>query len=279
MPDRILVVDRNEAFSAMLKELLEIDGGYEVEAVHSGREAVMMLQRSDFDLTIVDMDLTPTGSGYRELIEQVREIRPLMRLVLIPLMGEKLPAEARQYQLQGTLSKPFFADDLLPRIEKALSTPVGLPSPAQARPVEPAPEPESPANNPATAPSSEEEVHAVLADLARETRADVVLLVSAKEGDERILAQLSVLERVDLAELAALSITTLQTAQATAQLLGQPDEPFEHNVFESRSLRLYIMTLPAEVLLVIVAPMSTALGAVRHNLRRAGRDLASLSLT
>jgi predicted regulator of Ras-like GTPase activity (Roadblock/LC7/MglB family) len=262
----------------MLKGLLEIEGGYEVEAVHSARRALTRLGQSDYDLTIVDVDLDPDEMGYGDLIGKVRKMRPAMRLMLIPLMGEELPLEASRYDLQGTLSKPFFADDLLPRIKEALSKQVAVPQPIPAASATAA-MPAQPAIDPTPGPSPAGDVRGVLADLARETRADVVLLVSAVEGDEQIVAQITALDRLDLAELAALSITTVQTARATAQLLGQPDAPFEHNMFESQSLRLYIMTLSGEVLLVVVAPVSTALGTVRHNLRRARRALAGVSLT
>ncbi|MGD8487396.1 MAG: response regulator [Anaerolineae bacterium] len=278
MSGRILVVDRNEAFSTMLKGLLEIEGGYEVEAVHSGRGALTRLRQSDYDLTIVDVDLDPVEMNYGDLIGRVRRIRPAMRLMLIPLMGEELPPEASQYDLQGTLSKPFFADDLLPRIKKALAKQVTAPQPIPDASTAAAALAQ-PAIDPTPGPSPAGDVQGVLADLARETRADVVLLVSTVEGDEQIVAQITALDRLDLAELAALSITTVQTARATAQLLGQPDVPFEHNMFESQSLRLYIMTLPGEVLLVVVAPATTALGTVRHNLRRARRALVGVSLT
>ncbi len=45
-------------------------------------------------------------------------------------------------------------------------------------------------------------------------------------------------------------------------------------MFESSSVRLYALALPGERLLAVVTPVSTPLGMVRQNLRRAGRDLA-----
>lgn len=279
MAQKILVVDRNEAFAAMLQGMLETDGGYQVEVAYAGSEALTLLQREALDLTIVDMDLDPDEMDYRSLISAVRHIRPAMRLMLIPLMGEDLPAEASRLDIQGTLSKPFFADDLLPRIQAALESQVDVSPPAPPGPEraeeDPAEFPASPALPETTAP----DVRAVLQDLARETRADVILLVSAQPENEQLVAEYTVMERLDLAELAGLSIATVQTAQATSQILGQPDEPFVHNMFESKTLRLYIMAMPEDLLVVIVAPISTPLGTVRHNLRRASRDLAGLSLT
>jgi hypothetical protein len=79
--------------------------------------------------------------------------------------------------------------------------------------------------------------------------------------------------------LARRSVDTIQAARAAAQLLGQADAPFEHNVFENDELRLYIMALSAADLLIVVAPGSTPLGTIRYNVRRARRGLVAGTLT
>jgi predicted regulator of Ras-like GTPase activity (Roadblock/LC7/MglB family) len=48
-------------------------------------------------------------------------------------------------------------------------------------------------------------------------------------------------------------------------------------MFETESLRLYAMSVPGEMLLTVVAPTSTPLGTIRHNLRRAARELTELA--
>jgi CheY-like chemotaxis protein/predicted regulator of Ras-like GTPase activity (Roadblock/LC7/MglB family) len=294
MAQKILVVDRNEAFAIMLKEMLEAEGEYEAWVADSGDLALNLLGQDGFDLTIVDMDLDPDQMDYRGLIHAVRQLAPTMRLVLIPLMGEDLPSEASQLDIQGTLSKPFFADDLLPRIQDALSKEVTASSPpplemdtsapSLAIPSPPEVEPETPSRTalPPGPPSKEEsslDVQAVLADLSRETRADAILLLSTATDGERVLAHIAATDRLDVSELADLCIALVQTAQATSQVLGQPGEPFDHNMFESTSLRLYLMRLPDDRLLVVVGPTSTPLGTVRHNLRRAGRNLSVSTFT
>lgn len=279
MAQRILVVDRNEAFAAMLQGMLEADGGYQVEVAYAGSEALALLEQENLDLTIVDMDLDPHEMDYRSLIGAMRQLRPSMRLMLIPLMGEDLPAEASRLNIQGTLSKPFFADDLLPRIQEALASEVLASQPAPPQTERLDEDQAEPPAAPAPVKEADSDVQAILQDLARETRADVILLVATRQDNEHILAHYTVMERLDLAELAGLCIATVQTAQATSNVLGQPDEPFVHNMFESESLRLYIMVMPGDLLAVIVAPIGIPLGTVRHNLRRAGRDLARLSLT
>lgn len=266
MTPKILVIDRNTAFATMLKGMLEADGGYQVSVAQRGNDALALLQDESFVLTIVDMDLDPEDSDFHDLIMQVREVRPSMRLMLIPLMGESLPSEVHELNIQGTLSKPFFVDDLLPSIEDALSKEVGR----AAAP---------PAAEPPPAPPVSADMEAILLQLAREVYADTVLLLSASEGDEHIIAHASSLDEAEMVMLANLSIATIRAAQATAHFLGQLDKPFEHNMFETDSLRLYAMSVPETMLLVVVTPTSTPLGTIRHNLRRAARELAQSATT
>ncbi len=273
MTPKILVVDRNQAFATVLEDMLEMDGGYEVQVAYSGREALRRLRGANFDLTILDMDLDPEEMDYRDLIQDMRQIRPTMRLVLIPLMGEDLSPGARQLDIQGTLSKPFFADDLLPSIAEALVQQVGQP----IRQPSPASAPHRAQPPLATGPAAD--VHAVLLELARETNADAILLLSTTTGGENMVAHITTLDETSVKTLADLSADTVRAAGALAHFWGQSDVPFEHNMFESNSLRLYIMALPGNLLLVIVTPVSTPLGTIRHNLRRAAPKLAGPALT
>ena len=133
----------------------------------------------------------------------------------------------------------------------------------------------------APAPSPEPQVSAemetILVQLAREIYADTVLLLSTREGDEHLIAHASSLDEAGMMMLANLSIASVRAAQATALFLGQPDRPFEHNMFETDSLRLYVMSVPENMLLAVVTPTSTPLGTVRHNLRRSAREMALLA--
>ncbi|MGD8623663.1 MAG: response regulator [Anaerolineae bacterium] len=270
MAVRILVIDRNEAFATMLKEMLESEGGYQVEITDSGRHALHLLRQESFDLTIMDTDLDAADMTYSDLVRGVRRLHPAMRIVLIPLMGQQLPPDAHRLAIQGTLSKPFFADDLLPGIESALKQQVGsMPATSWKSP------PEAPAAPDAEAPSPQasKDPQAILSELARETQAQVTCLLSTAGGQSRIIAQTGSLDRASVETLASLSTATVGAARAMARFLDQADAPYEHNMFENDESRLYIMALPKNLLLVIVAPLRTPLGTIRHNLRRAGRHL------
>jgi CheY-like chemotaxis protein/predicted regulator of Ras-like GTPase activity (Roadblock/LC7/MglB family) len=264
MAPKILVVDRNAAFASMLEQMLETDGGYEVQVVRTGSDALALLRRTNFDLTIIDMDLDPADMGYRDLSLTIRQLQPAMRLMLIPLMGKDLPREAHQLGLQGVLSKPFFVDDLLPNIANSLARQVSPPDPHLA-------------TLPSTAPPASRvtpDLQPVLSELVRETNADAALLLSTKEGHAQLVDHVSTLNASALQTLADLSFATARAAQAISQFLSQSDHPFEHNMFESESLRLYIMALPQDMMLVVVSPLSIPLGTIRHNLRRSMRALS-----
>lgn len=267
MAPRILVVDRNKAFAAMLEQMLETDGGYEVEVAHGGSEALTLLRQTDFHLTIIDMDLEPYDLGYRDLVLDIRQIDPSMRMMLIPLMGSDLPPEANQLGIQGALSKPFFADDLLPNIRDALARQAHPPT------TQPATRPATPAPDSQTLP----DLQSVLSELAHEINADAVVLLSMTAQEEKVIAHISTLDPSELEILADLGIATVRAAQATGHSLGQPDMAFEHNMFESDSSRLYMMVLPKERLLMVLTLISTQLGTIRHNLRRTVRSLDHLS--
>lgn len=266
MSHRILVVDRNEAFATMLERMLELDGGYEVQVARAGNDALDYLRQTDFDLTIVDMDLDAEDMDYRDLILSVRQAEPAMRLMLIPLMGSELPPEALQMDIQGVLSKPFFADNLLPDIQAALSKQVTLRSP---QPVEPP--------SPVPAQQRMPEVQPTLSELARELNAHAAMLLATAAEDVQVLAHVSTLDSAKIDTLADLGMVIVRSAQATAQFLGQPDGPFEHHMFESDSLKLYMMVLRDDQLLLVVTPHTTRLGTIRHNLRRAARALTTHS--
>jgi CheY-like chemotaxis protein len=248
----------------MLKQMLETDGGYEVRVAQRGSDALALLKEESYALTIIDMDLDPDDLDYQSLIPRVREMQPSMRLMLIPLVGESLPPEVEQSDIQGTLSKPFFADDLLPSIEDALNKKVLIAEQQADR--DPTPETQASA-----------EIEAILVQLAREVYADAVLLLSTRGRTGHLIAHASSNDEKSTMTLANLSMDTIRAAQAAARFLGQPDRPFEHNMFESDSLRLYAMSLPGEMLLTVVTPTSTPLGTIRHNLRRAARELSQLA--
>ena len=280
MPPKILIVDRNEAFATMLEQMLVEEDRYQVRVARSGSAALAIMRQEDLDLTIIDMDLDPDDIGYRDLILDARQHEPTMRMMLIPLMGGGVPPEAEQLDIQGVLSKPFFADDLLPSIKTALAAkvkslsvrnvPLNETQPSSIQAVPP-PRPARPA------PQAPADLLNTLSELAHETNAEAILLLSLAGGEARVMANASSLDDARLGTLTDLSMAIVQASRKTNQVWGKPNEPFKHYMFESDSLRFYMMALPGDRLLTIVTPITTALGTIRHNLRRTARNLSAMT--
>ena len=105
-PRRVLVVDDDVLVCTGTVAMLE-DLGHTVMEANSGAEALAMLDRvSDIDLVITDQ-LMPSMTGL-ELIQHIRERRPLLRVILATGYAE-LPADAATLP---RLSKPFRQEDL-----------------------------------------------------------------------------------------------------------------------------------------------------------------------
>lgn len=156
MSANILIVDSDEAFATILKEGLEASRLYKAEVATSGGEALQAIVEQPFDMTIVDMGLHDMEGI--TLVKAIREAKPTMKVILIPLFGEELDQEAQSLDIQGVLTKPFFMGDLPRKIGEALSRPVrtGLAAPTAA----PAPRPPKQAQPPSGWPPSTEELAA-----------------------------------------------------------------------------------------------------------------------
>ncbi len=135
MATNILIVDGDEAFATILKEGLETDKTYKATIATSGEEALQAVVEKPFDMAIVDMGLSDIGGT--TLVKAIREAKPNMRVMLIPLFGEELDSEAAALDIQGVLTKPFFMGDLPEKIQVALSRPVRgvMPPPPSQAPV------------------------------------------------------------------------------------------------------------------------------------------------
>lgn len=117
----ILLVDPNEAFATLLSEELKRKG-YEVDMCLRGADALMVARRQHIDLAILDMALATPDAV--ELAQALRGTNALMRLMLIPLMGETLSPQAAALSVQGVLPKPFFLPELPGLIEAAFAAPL-----------------------------------------------------------------------------------------------------------------------------------------------------------
>lgn len=119
---RALVVEDNEHICFMLEFILE-RAGYEVTAVHNGRDARSAIENLDpFDVVVLDLML-PYVSGY-QLINEMRD-NVAWRHVPIVVLSAKVMEEdvvrALDAGANDYVTKPFRPDELLARIRRLIA--------------------------------------------------------------------------------------------------------------------------------------------------------------
>ncbi|HNU57305.1 MAG TPA: response regulator, partial [Flavobacteriales bacterium] len=120
----ILLAEDN-AFNVMVArdELEDMIPGVHIEVATNGREAVEMVERSTFDLVLMDIQM-PEMNGY----EATAAIRKLggakARIPIIAMTANVLESEVErsvQAGMNGFVPKPFRRADLMERITQALA--------------------------------------------------------------------------------------------------------------------------------------------------------------
>ncbi|MBL8057529.1 MAG: response regulator [Anaerolineales bacterium] len=130
----VLVADPNATFAAVVSDALQRLNGLNVVVAASGPEALRKAAAAPPDVAVVDGALPECALA--ELIGALRQSRPDLPVVLMPLDEADLPASV---PVQGVLSKPFFLPDLA-----ALITDLLGPEPAAAAAPAPEPQPAGP---------------------------------------------------------------------------------------------------------------------------------------
>jgi two-component system KDP operon response regulator KdpE len=117
MAARMLVVEDDSALLAMLQAALAY-GGFESEAVSSGRDALAAVQRGRFDALLLDLGLPDCEGG--ELLPDLRAISDLPIIVVSGRGTERDKIEALDRGADDFIAKPFLPGELLARIRAAL---------------------------------------------------------------------------------------------------------------------------------------------------------------
>jgi CheY-like chemotaxis protein len=293
----ILVVDSNEGFATLLKESLEQDAGYRVALTTNGNDALRTLSSFPFDLAIVDLGLeNPNGVA---LAQEMRQQQADLRLMLIPIQGEELPADVANLDIQGILPKPFFLPELPGRIADALAKSVEVPvakapaavaaetkaaptgtassqEPEQVKPEEPPPPPPPPrpaASSPALSAAREHTPEMVnrMNALAQEINADAVLLTS--KG--RVISHTGRISAEGAVGLAQAVAESWRTSARVAQILGQELTHFEQST-EGGEHMFYSLAVAEDIILSVALRANVPLGMIRHRTKEAADALRTL---
>ncbi len=293
----IVVVDPDEAFATLLVEELRRQG-HNVDHLLDGSTVLDMVDSGSPDMVMLDMGLKDPDaiSTAREL----RERYTALRLVLVPMIGEQLPAEADALELQGVLPKPFFIPELPAQIQAALDAPLagtvtsstktedGMAEPDEEFAPEPTmdasvgtpaePEPAETADSSSASPASSidrwglsyEAVQANYASiqntmdgLAQELAADCVLLTLGR----RMITAVGMLNESEADSIARAVVHGWMTSDKVARVLGCEQENYEQSI-TGEGYMLYAISVDVNAILAVVIRGSSPLGLLRHRARR-----------
>lgn len=274
MPTRVLILDSNEAFAMLLKEALEADREFRAVDVSSSHSALNALQSDEFDLAIVDLDLHDMEPA--ALLRAIRELRPDLPIVVVPIDGDVIPQELAPFDIKGMLTKPFFLPELPARVADALGRPLPAPAPMPAAAPASAAWPQNSSRalpriklSPGD-PRVSDALHALVAALNAET---VLLTV----GDA-LLAHAGPLGPSGSATLAHRILDSRAVSVRSSWIAPSHEQVrFGQSVSDSGEHMLYSLDVAEGVLLTVAVRPESPLRLVRSKTRQAADALIALS--
>jgi DNA-binding NtrC family response regulator len=116
---KIMVVDDHDGMRRSLAILLRKDGFHVAEA-ENGEAAISHLRRSDFDVVITDLKMSP-GTGM-DVLFYIKEKHPLTEVIIMTGYGTINSAVlAMRMKAYDYIAKPFKHEELIHRVRKAVN--------------------------------------------------------------------------------------------------------------------------------------------------------------
>jgi two-component system KDP operon response regulator KdpE len=117
----ILVVDDNPDDRKLFKRMLE-GAGYSVVESSSGREALTAVEKTRFDLMILDLSM-PDLDGF-DVLRAVRSKQPELKIVVVSgFLKGKMLEPAKSLGANATLDKNLASSVLVPIVSNLLKNP------------------------------------------------------------------------------------------------------------------------------------------------------------
>lgn len=114
---RVLIVDDEVDFVETIVKRL-IDRGLEVDGVHSGPEALDLMDTKDFDVVILDVKMP--GMDGIETLRAMKKKRPLTEVIMLTGHGSvESGIQGLQLGAYNYVMKPVPLDDLLKQMTQA----------------------------------------------------------------------------------------------------------------------------------------------------------------
>jgi DNA-binding NtrC family response regulator len=116
---RLLIVDDEIDMLRLLERSIGTELGWEIATVQSGEEALELIEKSPFDLALVDIRMP--GMDGIELLERIKAFDPWLTVVMMTAFGViEVAVESIKKGAYDFITKPFEQDDLIRLLEKAL---------------------------------------------------------------------------------------------------------------------------------------------------------------
>lgn len=119
---RVLIVDDDVAFCALLREYFHGCGPYIMDVAHSGFAAGLLLARAQPDAVIMDIQM-PDMNGF-EVLRMIRQDPQMAHLPVIACSSSspEIEEQIRRESFQGFIQKPLKFDRLLEMIGQVIQT-------------------------------------------------------------------------------------------------------------------------------------------------------------
>jgi DNA-binding NtrC family response regulator len=116
---KILVVDDEDALRTVLSAELNSEG-YDVGTAADGTQALSELQRTKFDLVLLDIKM-PNMNGF-EVLKVIKEKHPGTKVIMLTGFADlKNAIESKKLGAEDFVSKPYDLVDLLTTIDRVMS--------------------------------------------------------------------------------------------------------------------------------------------------------------
>jgi CheY-like chemotaxis protein len=115
----VLIVDDEKNIRLTLSRSLE-DLGVETEGAEDGKEALAKLREKEFGLILLDIRMP--GVDGMDVLRQVRESRPDIRIIILTAYGTiELAVEAMKLGAVDFIQKPFVPEQVRERVARLMS--------------------------------------------------------------------------------------------------------------------------------------------------------------
>jgi DNA-binding NtrC family response regulator len=115
----VLVVDDEEALRSVLSSELTNEG-YDVRTASDGDEAIVELDKANFDLVLLDIKM-PRVNGF-DVLKHIKDRRAPTKVVMLTGFADlKNAIESKKLGADDFVSKPYDLVDLLTTIERVLN--------------------------------------------------------------------------------------------------------------------------------------------------------------